>query len=666
MSSISPARFRSLPTTLALALLVFSGVAAELGAQSRDISLDRFEQDIQVRSDGSFQVREQLTVGFEGSWNGIERDLLSRMETAEGRSTRARYRIGEVTDGSGAPLEVEESGISDGRRLRIWVPGAEDALRTVVLNYTVEGGLRFWTEELLAQGRAGPDAPAEPFDELYWNSTGHEWEMPIRQAVVRVRLPHGVEELQAWGYTGRVGSTEQAVEVTTGAQEAEIRTTRSLAPREGLTVSVTWPPGVVDRPTAADRAVEHSLLFWPVGIPPLALIVMFLTWRAHGRDPDRRRLMVHYHPPEDLSPAEVGTLADHDAEMHDLTSTLVDLAVRGYLTIEEKERSGLLSWLPGGTDYEIHQRRPRSSWTELRPHERRYLEGLFPGTSTSSGIKLDSLEQTFSLMADGFRAWREAKRSGEDFDGKAWQEDWARERDLLTEAEPEEEEPLESVKLSELRNRFYKHIDPIKSRVYRRLKKKGLYDGRPDRAKQKWAGIGFGLLVAGGITGIVLASRPLPLLAPHPLAAGGGIAGAGLVVLLFSRFMGVRTEKGVRALEEILGFRQFLERVEAPEYRRMITSPDLFEKYLPYAMALEAEDRWAKAFEDLYRSPPDWYQGSTTGSNFHTTAFTRQMRSFSSSAGKTMSSSPSSSSSSGSGGGGSSGGGGGGGGGRGF
>ncbi len=659
----------SLGVWLALGTVASFAAGTHLQAQGRDISLDRFEQEIEVLPDASFRVEERLTVRFEGSWNGLQRDLFNQMESADGRRTRVRYRVDEVRDEFGEALDVEESRVSGGKRLRIWVPGARDAVKTLVLVYRVEGGLRFWTDELLQDGRAGPDAPSEPFDELYWNSTGHEWDMPIREAEVVVRLPPAAAGVEAWGYTGRQGSTEQAVEVQTEGPEARIRTTRSLNPYEGLTVSVAWNPGVVQRPTAADRAVQRAVDFWPAALPPLALVLMFVTWRAHGRDPDRKRLMVHYHPPEDLSPAEVGTLVDHEAEIHDLTSTLVDLAVRGYISIEEKERSGVLSWLSGGGDFVIHQERPRSTWSELRAHERRYLRGIFGDLGEKRGMEFDSLGQALGAVSDGFRAWREARSTGEEFDGEAWREEWTRKKGLTSdeEVEGEEEEVMASVPLSELKNRFYKHIDPIKTRIYNRLKIKGLYDGRPDHAKGKWAGIGVGLLFAGGMAVVFLLNLALPAPAPHPVAAGGGLAGAGLVVLLFSRFMGVRTRKGVRTLEEILGFRQFLERVEAPEYARMITSPELFEKYLPYAMALQVEDRWARAFEDLYRTPPDWYHGSAAGSSFQTSAFTRQMRSFSTDAGKVMSSSPSSSGGgSGSGGGGSSGGGGGGGGGSGF
>src|SRR5438045_6533251 len=93
----------------------------------------------------------------------------------------------------------------------------------------------------------------------------------------------------------------------------------------------------------------------------------------------------------------------------------------------------------------------------------------------------------------------------------------------------------------------------------------------------------------------------------------------------------------------------------------MITSPELFEKYLPYAMAFGVEEQWARAFKDIYKEPPQWYSGGT--GPFNALNFSQSISKMSNAAASSMSSSPSSS---GSGGGGSSGGGSGGGGGSGL
>jgi uncharacterized membrane protein len=133
-------------------------------------------------------------------------------------------------------------------------------------------------------------------------------------------------------------------------------------------------------------------------------------------------------------------------------------------------------------------------------------------------------------------------------------------------------------------------------------------------------------------------------------------AGTALPILGFGIFMPARTMKGARALERVLGFEEFLERVESDRYKRMITSPEMFERFLPYAMAFGVEKKWAAAFEGMYTQPPDWYRGQWQG-GFRPVFFVHSMGHMSSMAGTAMSSGPRSSGGSGFGGGGFSGGG---------
>jgi uncharacterized membrane protein len=138
------------------------------------------------------------------------------------------------------------------------------------------------------------------------------------------------------------------------------------------------------------------------------------------------------------------------------------------------------------------------------------------------------------------------------------------------------------------------------------------------------------------------------------------------VVAIVGWFMPARTPRGTSALRDVLGFEEFLNRVESERFERVVDRPELFEAYLPYAMAFGVEKRWAKAFEGICDTPPDWYHGRR-GGPFQTSLFVADMGRLSSAAGSTMQSAPrSSSGSSGFGGGGFSGGGFGGGGGGGF
>ncbi|MEX2178461.1 MAG: DUF2207 domain-containing protein [Gemmatimonadaceae bacterium] len=557
-------------------------------AQERSIRLSEFDAVLEVGADGVMDVTERLTVAFTGQWNGIVRELSLQHNTAQGRSVRLDLDIGEITDGAGQPLRVERESGDGTRKLRIYVPGARDAERLVVIRYRVTNAIRFFYE----------DSDAGALDELYWNVTGNYWDMPIARVRARVTLPAGVRATRAAVYTGGSGSTAAEADIDTTGNVVTFTTRRELQPFEGMTIGVGWPPGhIASRPSETEHATREVVRWWPVLLPFLVFFLAFRTWHSRGRDPKEQSITVTFEPVGGLSPAETGTLVDHRAEMHDITSTLVDLAVRGFLRIEEQTEKRLLGLLTE-TEYEFHLLHPRRTWAGLTKHEERYLDALFSGA--------------------------------------------------------------DSVRLSELQNNFYKSLPEIRNALYEQLIEHGYYVQRPDSVKHNWLALAAIVLFAGGGLALLAASRGSEWVSPAALFGAAGVST--VLLLVFANLMPARTEAGARAREAALGFREFLNRVESDRYRRMITSPEMFERFLPYAMAFQVEEKWARAFEDIYRDPPSWYTGSGMG-HFSAATFSSKMSSLSSSASSAMSSSPSSS---GSGGGGSSGGGSGGGGGSGF
>jgi uncharacterized membrane protein YgcG len=110
--------------------------------------------------------------------------------------------------------------------------------------------------------------------------------------------------------------------------------------------------------------------------------------------------------------------------------------------------------------------------------------------------------------------------------------------------------------------------------------------------------------------------------------------------------MPARTTRGVRALEQILGFEEFLTRVESDRFQRVIKTPQMFEKFLPFAMALGVEQNWVRAFEGIYMTPPTWYQG-TNLADFRPGRFVGILSQMSATTGAVMTSAPRSSGGSG-------------------
>src|SRR5205823_5238369 len=125
--------------------------------------------------------------------------------------------------------------------------------------------------------------------------------------------------------------------------------TSGLRSGEGITIEVTMPADTVAR-----AAWTRELSWWLVdnfvyGLLPLTLAACLAGWFFRGRDlPGRGAIVVTYEPPDGLGPAEVGTLLDERVDLRDISAVIIDLAVRGYLKIEEV---GSKSWLSSGGDY---------------------------------------------------------------------------------------------------------------------------------------------------------------------------------------------------------------------------------------------------------------------------------------------------------------------------
>ncbi len=559
------------------------GMAAPLHAQERSLAIERFDAAITVNRDGTIDVVETITARFTGSWNGLFRTIPVEYRTPQGFNWTIRLDLIAATDDQGQTLRTEASRERHYLKYKVWVPGALDATKTVVLRYRAKNGLRFFEEH----------------DELYWNATGDEWDVPIESASATIILPPGAGGIRATAFNGSYGATSRDASVTTDGTTTRVTLPAPLAYREGLTVVVGWNKGLVTEPTTSDRAVGFLAANWPLLIPIPVFFGMFTLWRRRGRDPRTRPISVQYDPPPGMSPAEAGTLLDNSADMRDITGTMVDLAVRGYLKIEEKQEKAFFG-LISNDEFVFHRQPVPAQATELKPHEGAVLDGIFGGSIRSR------------------------------------------------------------VELSDLENRFYRTLPAIKNGIFAELVAKGYYRRRPDTVQ----GVAmFGAVALGaaiGIGGAILS--PHVNLTPVPFIVAGALSA--IIAGVFGYFMPARTEAGARALERVLGFEEFLERVEGDRLRDFVKTPELFERCLPFAMAFRVEKQWAKAFEGIYTTPPTWYAGGNY-SSFNAASFSNRLSTMSARAESAMTSAPRSSSGSGFSGG-SSGGGGGGGGGGGF
>ncbi len=291
--------------------------ATPLAAKSWRIA--DFQDTITVEKDGSALVDERINLVFVGEWHGIHRTIPIEYPGPNGTNYELFINITSITDGSGGKLKYESSTSGAYHDLKIYIPDAVDTTRTVEIVYRVRNGTRFF----------------EDHDEFYWNVTGNDWPVPIDHAAATVHFPPAAAgSLRAQAFTGVYGSTERDATSKVNGADAQFETSNPLPMSGGMTLDIYVPKGILKEPSALTR------LFWFIGgnpivfLPFVTLAVMFTLWWYKGRDPDSGvSVAPMYEPPAGISPAEAGTLLDDSIHPRDITSTIVDLAVRGFIHV---------------------------------------------------------------------------------------------------------------------------------------------------------------------------------------------------------------------------------------------------------------------------------------------------------------------------------------------
>ncbi|MCB9845205.1 MAG: DUF2207 domain-containing protein [Phycisphaeraceae bacterium] len=297
-------------------------LAVATRGQGLNWDIDSFDVEIEVRSDASLVVTERIVADFSREpHRGIFREIPVRYRRA-GSDFDMRVSLVSVRDGDGERRPY----VSERRGDRIWMRiGRADTLlegpQVYEITYSVRRGLLTF----------------DTHDELYWNATGDEWPVPIGRASCVVRLPDGVpaDEIRTQSFVGPHGTSTFGPDGTIEDGGVRFEVEAGLRAREGMTIVVGWPPGHVRFPGWAARLGWFISDNWIVIVPLLTAPCFWWIWRRFGRDRgDARSIVVRYEPPEHLTPLEVGTIIDERVNTGDITATLIDLAVRGYLRID--------------------------------------------------------------------------------------------------------------------------------------------------------------------------------------------------------------------------------------------------------------------------------------------------------------------------------------------
>ncbi|MBM4308710.1 MAG: DUF2207 domain-containing protein [Deltaproteobacteria bacterium] len=322
--------FLILILNLSLNLLISSPALAQY------FTITKFHSDITIQKDSSFIVHETIEVKFHRPRRGIYREVPFKYRDEFGKTITTPTTVLAVKDESGKSWKYQVRKAGSLIHIRIGDPKRfVSGNQTYVITYEVENAILFLNDH----------------DELYWNVTGNYWQADIVKSSADVSLATTQKSKNLWaaGFTGTYGSKASECEHETNDNKGRFIAKKSLVAGEGLTVAFGWDKGLVSPPSSWKKLLwmvnfqENKVFLFPI----VSFLLMLNLWYRKGRDPRvREAVTVAYEPPKIenrfLTPAEVGTLLDERLDSRDITSTIVGLAVKGYIQIEEVKKEGLL------------------------------------------------------------------------------------------------------------------------------------------------------------------------------------------------------------------------------------------------------------------------------------------------------------------------------------
>jgi len=475
-------------------LLGLAGYKAVL-AQDKTLFWNRYDVNLTVQQNSDILVEERQQITFtSGSFRfGYAAIPLDRVERITDVSVSEIINSGEraYTPNSQSDYGFT-SAINEGNLEITWYfPATHNTTHTYILRYRVMGGLRIY----------------DGGDQVWWKAIPPDHNFPIRNAQVTVMPPATFRknELTVNAYGASVSDASYT------DQGAVVFSASNIPAGEELEVRVQFPHGVVEGSPPAWQAADDRRQAWGpiVGVisGALGLILLFggpvgvyLLWYTRGRDVDSP-LAPEYvtEPPSDLPAGVVGTLIDEHADMKDIIASILDLAERGALRMEEQKKDTFLGL---GVSREFTFQLEDES-KAIYPHEKRLLSRIFGKT---------------------------AKQGKE-------------------------------CKLRDLREKFYTAIPDLRKMLYDEVVKQGYFPSNPESTRQKWRWLAIlGLVVSGGISFCLLAL--LGDFSGAVACPGLALVASMLALIFVSRHMPRKTPEGAEEAAKWLAFKHYLEKIE--------------------------------------------------------------------------------------------------------
>lgn len=581
--------------TLGTALLVLLIFGTRATAQNGERITD-FKSDITVLPNADLTIRETIEVEVQNRQiiHGLLRDFPTDYRDRLGNAYRVGFSVQSVNR-DGVPETYRIETLANGKRIRI---GKRSVILPVgrhvfEITYRTTRQIGFF----------------EDHDELYWNVTGTGWLFPIDHVEAVFHLPSKVDStaIKLDGYTGAQGATDKNFKSTVAADQptALFETTKPLREAEGLTVVVGWPKGYVSKPSAAAR-IGYLLHDNPASVRMLVGLLavtgyFLIAWILVGRDPARGTVIPRFHPPQGLSPAACRFVHRMGFDNKCFTAALINLAVKGVLKIKEYE-TGVVS---------VIKRHP--SEISVSPGEAALYRKMMPYEESLALTQVNHYP-----IHEAIDALKEALE--EEFERHYFltNRGWFIPGIILAGA-------FAVYGLLGLRQTplafmiaFVVSVlgGALGFTLYKTLKR--------SVSILRLVGTALGILVIGVFLVFISGVGHLLTTGVIPVFFLTLLALTALVSLWFYELLKRPTIHGRRTMDEVEGFRMYLKTAEEDRLADLHPpekTPQLFEQYLPYALALGVENEWAESFSQMIIAAandpgqsisysPTWYSGT--------------------------------------------------------
>lgn len=553
-------------TGAALALMALTALlglvgslAAPVAAQSSSgVRWSTYNVSLDVADDGWIHVTEYQVVEFDGLFRkGFANIPIAQIDDIENIQVSVGAGAGSTPEPAtylSPSAYDEEPGtytyVARSGQLEIdyaFAPtgysGSADAnTRIIALDYDVRGVVRVYNDLDPANQQVRWIAIASDVTDI----------APIDRSEVSITLPEAVPVDQTVARPEGVETDGRTFTWTrTNLGEGDQFEVNLQFPPITHAQTPSWQARFDQERQAAQQAEERSAvagtMFLGAGLLLLVggVLLLFGIWYTRGRDPQVGLVAdIVPQPPDDLRPGAAGTLVDEETHPRDVIATVLDLARRGVIRMEEKQTDGFLGF-GKQTTYEF----------ELQDH----------------GADLTGYEQVLLNAIFGVN-----------------------------------QEPGARVAMANVQQAFVLREDEIHEGFYKELVAHDYFDASPEEARRRWKMLAWvGPLLAAGVIVLVMALAGgssgwiiLPILAAFVLAIVGSRV---------AKAMPRKTDKGAEAAAKWRAFKRYLDEID--EHADLDKSKEIFEKYLPYAVAFGIESSWVQKFSQVSTPMPSWFGG---------------------------------------------------------